>query len=73
MTGQVRDLLIGDCGRRVDNLVPKNIEETLPNFLLIIEKKILYINWIIMSLLSVLNTNVGVVTKHLWKKRSILI
>ena len=39
MTGQVRDLLIGDCGRRVDNLVPNNIEETLPKFLLIIKKK----------------------------------
>jgi hypothetical protein len=32
MIGRVRDLLIGDCGRRVDNLVSKNIEETLPNF-----------------------------------------
>ena len=62
MIGQVRDLLIGDCGRRVDNLVPKNIEETLPNFYWLQEKKIPYLNWIIMSLLSVLNTNVGVVT-----------
>jgi len=32
MIGRVRDLLIGDCGRRVDNLVPQNIEETLSNF-----------------------------------------
>jgi len=32
MIGRVRDLLIGDCGRRVDNLVPKNIEKTLSNF-----------------------------------------
>ena len=38
MIGQVRDLLIGDCGRRVDNLIPKNIEETLPKFLLITGK-----------------------------------
>ena len=39
MIGQVRDLLIGNCGRRVDNLVPKNIEEILLIFLLIIERK----------------------------------
>jgi hypothetical protein len=32
MIGRVRNLFIGDCGRRVDNLVLKNIEETLPNF-----------------------------------------
>jgi hypothetical protein len=32
MIGRVRDLLIEDCGRRVDNLVSQNIEETLPNF-----------------------------------------
>ena len=32
MIRQVRDLLIGDCGIRVDNLVPKNIEEILLNF-----------------------------------------
>jgi len=32
MIGRVRDLLIGDCRRRVDNLVAKNIEETLPKF-----------------------------------------
>jgi len=32
MIGRVKDLLLGDCGRRVDNLVPKNIEETLLNF-----------------------------------------
>jgi len=24
MIGWVRNLIIGDCGRRVDNLVPKN-------------------------------------------------
>jgi hypothetical protein len=63
MIGRVRDLLIGDCGRRVDNLVPKNIEETLPNFDWFQKKKIPNLNWIIMSLLFVLNTNVGVVTK----------
>jgi hypothetical protein len=32
MIGRVKDLLLGDCGRRVDNLVPKNIKETLLNF-----------------------------------------
>jgi hypothetical protein len=32
MIGRVRNLLIRDCGRRVDNLVPKDIEETQPNF-----------------------------------------
>jgi len=32
MIGRIRDLLIGDRRRRVDNLVPKNIEETLPKF-----------------------------------------
>jgi hypothetical protein len=63
MIGRVRDLLIGDYGRRVDNLVPKNIEETLPNFYWFQKKKIPNLNWIIMSLLFVLNTNVGVVTK----------
>jgi len=31
----VRNLIIRDCGRRVDNLIPKYIEETLLNFLLI--------------------------------------
>ena len=44
MIGQVRDLLIGDCERRVDNLVPNNIKKTLSNFLLIGEKKIAYLN-----------------------------
>ena len=38
MIGHVRDLLVEDCGRRVDNFVPKNIEETLPKFLLITKK-----------------------------------
>jgi hypothetical protein len=32
MIGRVRNLLIGDCGSRVDNLVPKDTKETLPNF-----------------------------------------
>ena len=39
MIGRVRILIIRDCGRRVDNLIPKNIEKTLPNFLLITKKK----------------------------------
>ena len=62
MIGQVRNLIIGDCGRRVDNLILKNIEETLPDFLLITKKNYLNLNWIIMSLLFVLNTNIEVVT-----------
>jgi len=32
MIGRVRNLIIGDCGRRIDNLVSKNIEGTLLNF-----------------------------------------
>jgi hypothetical protein len=32
MIGRVRNLLIRDCGRRVDNLVLKDIEKTQPNF-----------------------------------------
>jgi hypothetical protein len=40
MIRRVRNLIIEDCGRRVDNLVPKNIEKTLPKFLLITEKQI---------------------------------
>jgi len=39
MIGRVRNLLIGDCGRRVDNLVPKDIEETQPNFYWLQKKK----------------------------------
>jgi hypothetical protein len=39
MIGRVRDLLIEDCERRVDNLVPKNIEETPPSFYWLQEKK----------------------------------
>ena len=59
MIGRVRNLLIRDCGRRVDNLVPKDIEETQPNFYWLQKKKITNLNWIIMSLLFVLNTNFG--------------
>jgi len=44
MIGQVRNLIIGDCGRRVDNLILKNIEETLPDFLLITKKNYLNLN-----------------------------
>jgi hypothetical protein len=44
MIGRVRDLLIEDCERRVDNLVPKNIEETLPNFIDYRRKKIPSLN-----------------------------
>jgi len=32
MIGRVGDLIIENCERRVDNLVPKNIEETLSDF-----------------------------------------
>jgi len=64
MRGRVRDLLIGDCGRRVDNLVSKNIEETLPNFYWLYRRK--KNSLISIELLCpcsfVLNTNVGVVT-----------
>ena len=38
MIGRVRNLIIRNCGRRVDNLVPKNIKKTLPKFLLITKK-----------------------------------
>ena len=40
MIGKIRNLIIGNCGRRVANLVAKNIEETLPYFLLTQKKKI---------------------------------
>jgi hypothetical protein len=40
MIGWVRNLTIGDCGRKVDNLVPKNTKETLLAFLLITKKKL---------------------------------
>jgi hypothetical protein len=40
MIGKIRNLIIGNCGRRVANLVPKNIEETLPDFLLTQKKKL---------------------------------
>jgi len=40
MIGQVRNLIIRDCGKRVNNLISKNIKKILSNFLLITEKKI---------------------------------
>jgi len=53
MIGQIGNLIIENYGRRVDNLVPKNTEETLLDFWLI---AIFYpnLNWIIMFLLLVL-------------------
>ena len=70
MIGRVRNLLIRDCGRRVDNLVLKDIEETQPNFYWLQKKKIPNLNWIIMSLLFVLNRNFGVVTRREFRTTS---
>jgi len=44
MIGRVRNLIIEDCRRRVDNSVPKNIEETSPDFLLITKKNYINLN-----------------------------
>ena len=41
MIGWVRNFLIGDYGRRVDNLVSKNMDETLSNFYWLQKKKTL--------------------------------
>jgi hypothetical protein len=62
-------MIIGNCGRRVNNLIAKNTEETLLDFWLIAKKKYPNLNWIIKSLLFVLNWNFRVVTKaliHTW-------
>jgi hypothetical protein len=63
MIRRVRNLIIEDCGWRVNNLVPKNIEENSVEFFIDYKKKFSNLNWIIMSLFFVLNTNIEVVTK----------
>jgi len=61
MIGHIWNLIIENCGRRVDNLIPKNIEKILLDFWLIANKKNYHnLNWIIMFLLLVLVINLGV-------------
>jgi len=50
MIGQLGKLIIENCGRRVNNLAPKNTEETLLDFWLIAKKK--KITLILIELLS---------------------
>jgi len=61
MIGHSWNLIIENYERRVDNLIPKNIEEILLDFWLIANKKNYHnVNWIIMFLLLVLVINLGV-------------